>query len=152
MSQQQEPDLQALATEAARARKDREQGLLAKYRGMPIEGLEQLVDDPTSALSSQQRDEIRTYLVLGKRAAKAKLERQERIGDVYEKSGLPMAVTGFSAYTWLVHSIGLDGTWRTALDILMFMAAVGLWVLMRLAAWRRINRARSMLLDLGKVD
>lgn len=29
-------------------------------------------------------------------------------------------------HVWLVHSIVLDETWRTALDILMFMAAVGL--------------------------
>lgn len=152
MSQQQEPSLQALAAEAARVRTERENSLRAKFRGMPLEGLEQLADDPASPLSTEQREEVRKYLVLGKRESKSRLERMERMGDVFEKSGLPMAVTGFSAYTWLVHSIGLDGTLRTALDILVFMGAVSLWVLLRVAAWLRINRARKMLLDLGKVD
>ena len=152
MSHQQEPNLHALAAEASRARKDREQGLKAKYRVIPIQGLEQLVDDPSSSLSSTQREEIRTYLVLGKRELKAELEHMERVGEFYEKSGMPMAVTSFSAYTWLVHSIGLAGTLRFALDILMFSIAVGIWMSMRWIAWRRVERARRLLIELGKVD
>jgi hypothetical protein len=152
MSQLQEPSLQALTATAARARKDSEQGLLAKYHAMPIEGLQHLVDDPSTIMSAEQRDEIRRFLVLGKRLAKEELERQERIGNVYDKAGLPIAATGFSAYTWLVHFIGLTGTLRTVLDVLMFMAAVGVWLLLQWAAWRCIDRARSMLIDLGNVD
>lgn len=152
MSHQQEPNLHALAAEAARARKAREQGLKAKYRVIPIDGLEQLVDDPSSLLSTAQREEIRKYLVLGKRELKAELERMERIGRVYEKAGMPVAVTGFSAYTWLVHSLGLAGSIRFALDILIFAVAVAIWMSISWAAWKRVDRARKLQVELGKVD
>lgn len=152
MSHQQEPNLHALAAEASRARKDREQGLKAKYRVIPIEGLEQLVNDPSSPLSFAQRKEIRNYLLLGKRELKTELERMERIGHVYEKTGMPTAVTSFSAYTWLVHSIGLSGTLRATMDVLMFFLAVVIWMSINWAAWRRVERARKMLIELGKVD